>query len=249
MNENVKILVCAHKQDFVYRDDVYTPIHVGKALSDLDLGFPGDDTGDNISEKNPSYCELTAMYWAWKNLKGVDIIGFSHYRRYFNFSSRFHFKNDPSIPTTVEKLERHMEKNKVDFNALLGKSDIIVWKPIRLSVTLYMSYCYAHMSEDMRTVMKIIDEIEPEYSRAFHKVIRRNKKIHLANMFVCRWEVFDDYCRWLFGILAEAEKRINVEHYSPYQKRVFGFLAERLLNVYIYKNKLKKKTFPVFFIK
>ncbi|MDE6435176.1 MAG: DUF4422 domain-containing protein, partial [Lachnospiraceae bacterium] len=87
----IKILVACHKADPAIRqDDIYMPIQVGKALHpELDLGFQGDDTGDNISEKNGSYCELTAMYWAWKNLpKDVDIVGLCHYRRYFNLNSR-----------------------------------------------------------------------------------------------------------------------------------------------------------------
>ena len=66
-------------------NDVYMPLQVGKALSDVDLGVQGDDEGDNISTKNPNYCELTGLYWAWKNLKDADYIGLAHYRRYFDF--------------------------------------------------------------------------------------------------------------------------------------------------------------------
>ena len=85
MSDRIKILVAAHKADpNIRQDEVYMPIHVGKSLHpELDLGFQGDNTGDNISEKNGSYCELTALYWAWKNLKDVEIIGLAHYRRYF----------------------------------------------------------------------------------------------------------------------------------------------------------------------
>lgn len=83
--DKVKILVACHKPAKVYQDDVYTPIQVGKALHpDLDLGYITDDTGDNISEENPYYCELTAIYWGWKNLN-CEYIGLQHYRRYFNF--------------------------------------------------------------------------------------------------------------------------------------------------------------------
>ena len=84
-NDNIKIIVCCHKND-IYRDsDIYLPVHVGKANTELSLNMQGDNVGDNISEKNLSYCELTGMYWAWKNLKGVDFIGLCHYRRYFDF--------------------------------------------------------------------------------------------------------------------------------------------------------------------
>ena len=79
------ILVCAHKPDRCLLHEPYMPIQVGKAISTVDLGFAGDDTGDNISDKNRSFCELTAHYWAWKNLGEADYVGLSHYRRYFDF--------------------------------------------------------------------------------------------------------------------------------------------------------------------
>ena len=97
MNENVKILVACHKPDVYPTDDLYLPVHVGKALSELDLGIQTDNEGVNISAKNPYYCELTAIYWAWKNLKNVDIIGLCHYRRYFDF----HNQCDKVFPDTV----------------------------------------------------------------------------------------------------------------------------------------------------
>ena len=86
-NKVFKILVVHHKKDKVYKDDIYTPIHAGKSLSNLELDMIGDDTGYNISEKNPYYCELTALYWAWKNLHDIDYLGLCHYRRYFDFST------------------------------------------------------------------------------------------------------------------------------------------------------------------
>lgn len=82
--DKIKILVAQHKEAKVYANDVYIPIQVGKALSQIDLGIQGDNTGDNISDLNPFYCELTAQYWAWKNLSDVEYIGLCHYRRYFH---------------------------------------------------------------------------------------------------------------------------------------------------------------------
>ena len=83
---NIKIIVCCHKKDIFKESDIYKPIHVGKAISNIELGIQGDDTDENISSKNASYCELTGMYWAWKNLKNTDYIGLCHYRRYFDFN-------------------------------------------------------------------------------------------------------------------------------------------------------------------
>ena len=80
---DIKILVATHKDYFMPHDDgLYLPIKVGNALSRLEGRFQGDDTGENISEKNPYYCELTALYWGWKNLNS-DYIGLVHYRRHF----------------------------------------------------------------------------------------------------------------------------------------------------------------------
>lgn len=79
---NIKLIVAAHKAYRMPRDPMYLPLHVGKAGKDLDLGFQGDNTGDNISEKNATFCELTGIYWAWKNLS-ADYVGLCHYRRHF----------------------------------------------------------------------------------------------------------------------------------------------------------------------
>ena len=78
---NIKILVATHKQYWMPEDSVYMPIHVGRE-GKADIGYTGDHTGDNISSKNANYCELTGLYWAWKNLD-ADYIGLVHYRRYF----------------------------------------------------------------------------------------------------------------------------------------------------------------------
>ena len=77
---NIKILVAAHKQYWMPEDSVYLPLHVG-AEGKPDLGYTKDNTGENISAKNPNFCELTGLYWAWKNLE-ADYVGLVHYRRY-----------------------------------------------------------------------------------------------------------------------------------------------------------------------
>ena len=111
----IKVLVCCHKATYVPNDDVYLPIQVGKANSKIDLGFQGDDEGKNISEKNFSYCELTAVYWAWKNLKDIDYIGLCHYRRFFDFSFRpFIQKEAKNI--TESQLRANLDCLKIDKN-------------------------------------------------------------------------------------------------------------------------------------
>jgi hypothetical protein len=131
---------------------------------------------------------------------------------------------------------------------ILDKYDIILAKPRRTAYSLFMDYSRAHYSEDLRTVELIISEIYPEYILTFNDVIKESNKLSQFNMFFCRWEVFDAYCKWLFDILFEAERRINIDNYNPLQKRIFGYMAERLLNVYVAHHDLKVKYEPILFI-
>ena len=80
--KDIKIIIATHKQHFMPSDDMYLPLHVGKSGKE-ELGYQGDDTGDNISAKNPNFCELTGLYWAWKNLPNY-YLGLIHYRRFFS---------------------------------------------------------------------------------------------------------------------------------------------------------------------
>jgi hypothetical protein len=241
MNKKVKILVCAHKKDYVKNDDIYMPVHAGKALSNIDLGFQGDDTGDNISTKNPNYCELTVLYWAWKNLKDVDYIGLNHYRRYFNFS-RFTFK-DLEILSVENFLKTH--NNTFDLNRHLGKYDIILAKPKIYACSLEHDYSICHYSDDCRLIEKIIKDHYPDYFDAFNKIMKDNNKLSHYNMFITKWKIFDDYCNWLFPILKKIELQRNMSYYNNYQARMLAFIAERLFMIYVFKNKLTVKYYPI----
>ena len=85
MKQDATILVCCHKPYNCLKDDNFLPIQVGKSISRIDIGIIGDDTGDNLSNKNKSYCELTGIYWFWKNRPIPKYVGLYHYRRYFMF--------------------------------------------------------------------------------------------------------------------------------------------------------------------
>ena len=244
----IKILVACHKEDPAIRhDNIYTPIQVGKTLHpDLDLGFITDSTGDNISEKNASYCELTALYWAWKNLKDVDYIGLAHYRRYFDLST-----NEYAEIITTDNTSYDPAEDQRVIASLVKRYDIITPRPNIYPYNVATEYSVAHISEDMRCVQDVIRKNFPEYYDAFIKAIYLSNSSSPYNMFITRWDIFDEYCRFLFGVLAEAEKNISVEHYSPYQKRIYGFLAERLWNVFLAKKSdsdLRIKYMPVRFI-
>ena len=218
------ILVCAHKPDRCLSHEPYMPIQVGKAISAVDLGFAGDDTGDNISNKNRSFCELTAHYWAWKNLGEADYVGLSHYRRYFDFvecAGNVHI---------VRTEEFFAEEHPVpDMDNVFECCDVILSKPRVQS---------RNRSEDIDTVREIISQKYPDYLAAFDKVFFDNNALVRFNMFVMRRKDFDAYSEWLFGVLFEAERQIEVPS-DPVQGRIFGYISERLLLVYTLHHKMR----------
>jgi hypothetical protein len=244
---NLKIIVCTHEKDVIDVCDPYLPVHVGKAVSQTDLGIQGDDEGDNISAKNKSYCELTGLYWAWKNLKNVDYIGLCHYRRYFDFHNKISPVRDLEVVST-DKF-RDLNLTVPDIDRLFGKSDIILAKPQIHPYSVGTYYCCCHFSKDLRIMESVIKELYPDYFSSFNKVVFRNNKLAYYNMFIMKWSDFDKYCTWLFDILKKVEERIDITTYDTYQTRVFALLAERLFNTYVKKQQMKIKYLPVFWIK
>lgn len=236
---NTKVLVCCHKECQLPKMEPYFPIHVGKALADVDLGIQGDDTGDNISIKNKTYCELTGMYWAWKNLKNVDIIGLCHYRRYFDFHQQCESFFSNTVYNTSEYTNIDLSIPEKDLRKLNSHS-VIAASPIHYEISLYYDYCRCHLSEDFLTLKKTVEgQNEQRYIDAFNKVMYQNNKLCHYNMFIMTWNLYNEYCNWLFTILSKVESEINITNYSPVQKRIFGYMAERLLNVFIEAHKLK----------
>lgn len=217
-------------------DEVYMPIHVGREGKD-NLGYVGDNTGENISIKNPNYCELTGLYWAWKNLD-CEYIGLCHYRRYFAHKSK------------SSKLEDKKQAifTRDDYERLLQQYDVILPKKRNYFIeTVRSQYEHAHNKRDLDEIEKIIKMQYPSYIEAFEKVMN-SRKLHIYNMFVMNKALFDEYCTWLFDILFTLEKRIDITNYDKYNARVFGFLSERLFNIWLEKKQLKIKTVNVVFL-
>lgn len=236
---DIKILVAAHKKYWMPDDDVYLPIHVGREGKD-DLGYIGDNTGDNISAKNANYCELTGLYWAWKNLN-CDYIGLCHYRRYFCKNSRF-FKLFVFI---FKKFKNRIILKKKDYKDLLSRYQIILPQKYRMGkMNVYEQYKLNHNIDDLEKCFKIIDNLYPEYVESYKKIMKQNY-MYSCNMFVMPKNFFDDYMEFLFNILTEVEKKLDISDYDVYQTRVYGFLSERLFNVWLEKNKFKIKEMPV----
>ena len=241
----IKILVCCHKKDIYKKSDIYIPIHVGKAISNIDLGIQGDNEGNNISSKNASYCELTGMYWAWKNLKNTDYIGLCHYRRYFDFNhnGRFFFPLTTIKNSDFNKLNLTVNPKVLNY---LQKGYCIVAKPSHIGTSLYLQYCEGHYSPDFRILGTTIkDTLDTKYSQAFWTTQLEDNKFSPFNMFIMNWQQFDRYCNWLFPLLEKVENKIDITNYPCDQKRIYGYMGERLLNVYIKAENIKTKHYPI----
>ena len=230
---NIKMIVAAHKAYQMPRDPMYFPLHVGKAGKELVLGFPGDNTGENISEKNATFCELTGIYWAWKNLD-ADYIGLSHYRRYF------------AVKRSGGKWSRVLTGAEAE--ALLQKSDVLLPKRRNYYIeTVYNQYIHAHPAEPLDLALKLASQQGEGYARAV-EAMKKRSWTHIYNMFLMKKEIFDAYCAWLFDILFQVEAEIDISGYSQYDRRVFGFLGERLLDVYLEANGIPYREVPVLFM-
>ena len=225
----MKIYIATHKKAKLPKKEEYVPLQVGAALN-KDLGYLKDNVGDNISEKNPNYCELTGLYYVWKNEK-EDIVGLTHYRRYF-------FKN-----IFKTKLEDVIGKEYI--NNILNRYDIILPKREYFKHNIKKQYESIHKTDDLEKCGNIIKKYHKEYYDSFTKIMSQ-KHLYCYNMFIMKKENFDSYMKWLFDIFKKLEKEIDISSYSKYNQRVYGFLSERLFNVWLDRQQFKIKELPVY---
>lgn len=234
---NIKILVATHKNYRMPEDAMYLPIHAGKEISSLSLPFSGDNTGEHISSKNPHYCELTVLYWAWKNLD-ADYIGLAHYRRHFVAKKPFFFWKDKFRFILTSK----------EAEALLHQNDILLPKKRNYVIeTNYSQFIHAHPEESLKKTKEIVQKRYPDYLPYFETVMNRTSA-HRFNMFIMKREIFHQYADWLFSILSELEQGLDTSEYDAYNQRIYGFISERLLDVFIEKNNLTYHELPVLFM-
>jgi hypothetical protein len=218
MDVKVKIFVCTHKPFEPPKDSIYVPLHVGKKGKES-LGYLGDDTGDEISEKNCYYSELTGLYWAAHNCPDADIKGSCHYRRYLI--------NEQGKAYTAAEIEE-----------ILAEYDMMTTKTLSLRSTYFDGYRENHNIDDLILLEKVLQKDYPAYYPVFEQLVHQNKT-YFGNMIICKRELFDAYVNWLFEIFFKMEPQMDFSGYDDYHKRVFGFLSEFLLKVYVIVNDLK----------
>lgn len=250
---NIQILVATHKPYPIPKSDIYLPIHVGKKNSKIAIDdFIGDNTNDNISEKNPVFCELTALYWAWKNLDS-DHIGLVHYRRYFKnprnaeedevIISNSTTEDIADNPRIMRRLQKTLSQTSIE--RISKTSDVILPKKRNYYIeNLHDHYCKTMNPEPLMKVREIIKKKCPEYLPEFNR-LKTRRSAHIYNMLIMRRNILDQYCSWLFPILFELEKEIDTTDWSDFQKRYAGRISERLLDVWLNTNHIQYAELPV----
>lgn len=217
--------------------NMYLPLHVG-CEGKVNLGYVGDNTGDNISKLNPYYCELTGLYWAWKNLD-CDYLGLVHYRRYFTDKS-LSYNDDIKIDDVI------LSQNDVE--SLLDEADVIVPKKRKYYIeTLYSHYAHTLDGSHLDKTRKIISEISPEYLESYDKVMKQRSG-YMFNMFIMKKELVDDYLSWLFPILDKLYEVIDMSDYTPFEARLYGRISELLFNVWLNKKNIRSKEVPFMYM-
>lgn len=217
----MSVYVISHKPVQCPKIQGYNLIQVG-AYGKEHYCQIADDAGKNISSKNPMYCELTGLYWIWKNTND-SYVGIVHYRRFFTdsfFESHF------------------IQEKKID--KILKKYDVIL--PIKTKLKKmtvreqFLDNTGTHY--DLDVLEAVIKDKYPEYSDTLKRVLDGNTAYY-RNMFITTRSIYNQYCEWLFNILEEVEKKLDTSSYDDYHKRIYGFLAERLLGVFMLHNSLK----------
>ena len=216
----LKIFVACHRPAEIISNDVYTPIHVGRAISkfkDEMSEMLGDDADDNISAKNPYYSEMTEQYWAWKNFSGSEYIGFCHYRRYFGEE------------ITAENVDGYFSDG----------TEVLLAGPVFRHYNRWNWLKTYVGSEDLGIMQMVVKKLYPDYYATMSHYANDYVDYPL-NMFLCRRELFEKYAEWIFSILFECEKYVKLSSYSR-ARRLYGYLAEFLMPVFFLHNGYKIK--------
>lgn len=234
------IAVVGAKPVILPKDEMYVGVQVGDG-ADIQ-GWERDNTGINISQKNPMYCELTAHYWLWKN-SDAQVKGLMHYRRILASPGA------RAVPFESMNTRRGKALTGGDVDELLSRYDVILPKAHNyVSETALEHYEKTHITGFCFDIIsEYLKENRLDYIEALNKVLQR-KSSHLFNMFVARSSIFDAYSVWLFPVLEYVEKHIDVSEYSAYEQRVYGYLSELLLDTWIEANDLSYFETPMLFL-
>ena len=235
----IAIYVATQRSSGLPTVENYVPLAVGKPELSIE-GGQNDSTGDSISARNGFYCELTGQYWIWRNDRSSDVVGLCQYRRYLWLKEpprRLCSQNFSSIGECSEHLSTERLKE------LLDGYDIILPRPYAFSSdTIETQFVKAHGRANFEQMLRSIERTHPESLSTARKIFGRRTE-YLANLLIAPRKIFDEYSRWLFDVLFDAERSIRLDGANG---RMLGYMGERLLNVYAAR--LRVREVPLIFI-
>lgn len=255
--KDIKIIVACHKPSVLPNNKLFYPVQVGSAIAARQLeGMAHDNLGEHISHKNATYCELTAQYWAWKNLQ-ADYYGLCHYRRFLCFA-------DVDAPKNVRKqyeaeaidsynLSRFGLENETEMRNIIEKNDVVVGELQDIS-KLYtprgnQKTAYKHWTahdralikiHDLERMLDILSRVSPDVAKSTREYLNGDK-FGGFNCFVMKKELFDEMCAIEFKVLEELEKVVDLSTYCQQIKRIYGFMGEIISSGYVYHLEQQKK--------
>lgn len=245
MHSNISIYTCFFGEAEIFQNECFKPLQVGSANTTLRLPMLQDNVGDNISALNPSFCEMTGVYWAWKNDKTSDYIGFCHYRRFLSFQNRTHQEADFHGMLHAKRIQSNFEEDfgldAASVRSVVTCHDLIL--PYKIDVSLtgpvksvreqYESSAFHH-AKHLEFARRALMVLAPGDLKYFDELLN-GPYIYPTNMFVMSRELFHRYCEWIFPLLFWLENKIDVMGLGAADRRAVGYLSERLLSTFVLK--------------
>ncbi|MGN0688613.1 MAG: DUF4422 domain-containing protein [Oscillospiraceae bacterium] len=224
---NIQIFMCCHK-DYDILPALCLPIQCGAALNPPIKGAVADNTGDNISAKNREYCELTAHYFAWKNVQ-AEYYGFCHYRRFFCANESI---KQPYL-ALGKKLDKRLLGDENYWSQLVPQYEMILPKSEDMGITARQHYCTSahHFGEDLELFLMLLSQEAPQLTEAAEKYMSQNRQ-YFCNMFIMNRAHFYEYCDILFSVLQKFDKQ-KVLHGDFQSDRTDGYLGEIFTGIYV----------------
>lgn len=240
----IKVFILYHQQSTIFRSDCYEPIQTGCAIAASDLGLLRDDTGDNISQKNRNYAELTGNYWVWKNFlpahPEVEYVGFCHYRRFLDFTrppqkNGWPFADKDGYESFSIGFDKRYKSDLI-LRHIEGY-DLILPTPSFADTTTEQIFCTHHPAREFNLLVEIIARDYPTYRDALNE-FRIDRKNYICLNYVMRRELFDSFMTWIFDVLEKLEQSSDWSQYHAYMdEKVAAYLAEIFFNVWLRKMK------------
>ena len=251
--KKIEIYIACHKPSELPANDLFKPIHVGSKNSKVQLpGLVRDDEGDNISEKNPNYCEMTAQYWAWKH-SDAEYIGLCHYRRFLCLSEKQFTNYTPdfrkqiyALSLTPETEEKYGLLDEEQMRRVIEANDIIVctaqdlskvntpFGPQKTTLKHWTAHDMALINiDDLKELFQIVKSDYPQIYKSMNEYLH-GKYFYGFNTFIMRRDLFLEMCAFEFDVLEKLERRVDISQYNQQLSRIYGFMGEILFSSFVY---------------